>query len=464
MMLGCLVCFCRHIKRKVTSRCLIGGIILLCITFAVIRSKYNFGVSDMPGQEMEAVHDHIQQRHQSRNSLNFDDVINATYHDLDRLREEQQTRTQHLHAQCDLLHNTTRGLSSEDWAYGRIEVDHTQHYLYCPLLKVGSTFFRRVFYTMRQGRRLVNPYLVPINKALAAKRNVLTQILPLTSPETTAFLNNATSIIFVREPFSRILSGYVDKLFAPNPYFWSQIGKYVVSKFRPEAKRKDLVCGSDVTFEEFISYLIDGELTNSSHRDAHFTPAYDQCKPCHLNYTVVGKMETFQTDVSYTLAQLGFNVSKEKLSQWSNDATHDAILDSIVSPFGWRSMVRKCMSWYEGLKRIWRKIQIRGIISMEEKFPWSRDFSERSVTIRMFTDRVKKLHAQTDKTKLKKQRKEVVIEAFSRIKQEDLKKLVEMFRPDFQLFEYDTRPDFIFSEEIVKPFRQKNNLFNVFNV
>ncbi|KAH9508073.1 Carbohydrate sulfotransferase 9 [Bulinus truncatus] len=397
-------------------------------------------------------------------SYGFDDVVNGTYHDIEAVREEQMSRVHHLHLQCDASADKMTGLSSEAWAYGRIEISQSSRYLYCPLLKVGSTFFRRVFYTMRERKQLLNPYIVPINQALAAKRTVLEQILPLNSPSTMAFLNSSTSIIFVREPYSRILSGYVDKLFAPNPYFWSQIGKHIISKYRQGAKIKELFCGHDVTFAEFVEYVVQGEQTNDTHRDAHFTPTYDQCKPCQLNYTVIGKMETFQSDVAYTLSQLGHNVSQEKLNQWAKDATHDAILDSTVSPFGWKFTVRKCMSWHEGLKRIWRKLQIRGIISIEEKFPWPPDLSDKAITVRMFTERVKKLNSQADKAKLKKQKLEVLAEAFSTIKHEHLLKLVDIFKPDFQLFQYNLFPDYIFDENTVSQFRNKHNIFNVNNI
>ncbi|CAL1542934.1 unnamed protein product, partial [Lymnaea stagnalis] len=316
--------------------------------------------------------------------------------------------------------------------------------MYCPVHKVGSTFFRRVFYAMRENRRLSNPYTIPIKKALASKRIVLKQLLPLDAPDTAAFLNSSTSIIFVREPFARILSGYVDKLFAPNPYFWSQIGKHIISKFRRDAKPLEKSCGHDVTFSEFIDYLIDAELAYDSHPDVHFTPTYDQCKPCQLNYSVIGKMETFQPDLAYTLHQLGYNVSKVELAQWARDATHDAIQDSTVSPFEWKLKIKKCMSWHEGLKRMWRKNQIRGIISMEERFPWSPDYSEKFVSVRMFMERVKKLNAAADQLKLKKQKLSVLTEAFSTIRVERLLKLVEAFKPDFQLFQYDMHPHFIF--------------------
>ncbi|XP_055872583.1 uncharacterized protein LOC106051645 [Biomphalaria glabrata] len=448
--------FWRYARRKLTSKLVLCGTVTLLVVGVFVLSK------DTEPKREENDHALFLDSFAIRQHPYYGaDDVNGTYLNMDTIKEEQASRVQHLHTQCDASPDKMVGLSSESWAYGRIEINKNSNYLYCPLLKVGSTFFRRVFYTMRERKQLLNPYIVPINQALGAKRMVLEQILPLHSQATQAFLNGSTSVIFVREPFSRILSGYVDKLFAPNPYFWSQIGKHIISKYRPVAKIRQLMCGHDVTFAEFIEYLIEGELTNDTHRDAHFTPTYDQCKPCQINYTVVGKMETFQTDVAFTLAQLGYNVSQEKLKQWAKDATHDAILDSTVSPFSWKFTVKKCMPWHEGLKRIWRKLQIRGIISIEEKFPWSPEISEKSITVRMFTERVKKLNSQADKSKLKKQKIDVLAQAFSTVKREQLMKLVDIFKPDFQLFQYDMYPDYIFNELLVSKIRKKNTIFKI---
>jgi hypothetical protein len=38
--------------------------------------------------------------------------------------------------------------------------------------------------------------------------------------------------MFVRDPHSRILSGYVDKLYCPNTLYWKVTGRYVVSDIR----------------------------------------------------------------------------------------------------------------------------------------------------------------------------------------------------------------------------------------
>ena len=54
--------------------------------------------------------------------------------------------------------------------------------------------------------------------------------------------------MFTREPYSKLLSGYIDKLFAPNPYFWNVIGRFIIQKFRKYPSLRSLECGHDVTF------------------------------------------------------------------------------------------------------------------------------------------------------------------------------------------------------------------------
>ena len=120
------------------------------------------------------------------------------------------------------------------------------------------------------------------------------------------------------------------------------------------------------------------EQTNKLYRDRHFIPSYDQCKPCTYQYDIFGKMETFAADTSLVVAQLGHNLSQSTLDSWSRESELDAIVDSIRSPYGWRMYIMKCMSWEEANQRIWRKLQIRGLLDKKESPPmatfhqWSR--------------------------------------------------------------------------------------------
>ena len=128
-----------------------------------------------------------------------------------------------------------------------MEASRRHGYYYCPLLKVGSTFFRRLFFAMEHNMEIKSPFDIGISRALDAKRTTLSKI----NPEDRKWLEeNATAIMWVRDPYARLLSGYVDKLFAPNPYFWNVIGGHIISSHRPGGAEGK--CFHDVTFPEFI--------------------------------------------------------------------------------------------------------------------------------------------------------------------------------------------------------------------
>ncbi|XP_046554987.1 carbohydrate sulfotransferase 8-like [Haliotis rubra] len=184
---------------------------------------------------------------------------NLSYYDLFPVGRRFMVREQQVQDGCRGRETELRGLSSEKWAFERIEVDTDRRTLYCPLLKVGSTFWRRIFYAMRQNATINTPYDISINKALMSKRETLQKLLPLNSSSTQQYLKESVNIMFVREPFSRLISGYVDKLFAPNPYFWTVIGKFIISNYRKDPSPQSLRCGHDVTFPEFVQYVVDTE-------------------------------------------------------------------------------------------------------------------------------------------------------------------------------------------------------------
>ncbi|XP_067653897.1 uncharacterized protein [Haliotis asinina] len=387
---------------------------------------------------------------------------NLTYYDLFPVGRRFMVREQQVRDGCRGRETELRGLSTEKWAFDRIEVDISRGTLYCPLLKVGSTFWRRIFYAMRQNATIHTPYDISINKALMSKRDTLQKLLPLNNSSTQQYLKESVNIMFVREPFSRLISGYVDKLFAPNPYFWTVIGKYIISNYRKDPSPQSLRCGHDVTFPEFVQYVVDTEARNDPHRDAHFTPTYDQCKPCQVPYNIIGKMETFKDDTAFILNTLGYNVSSNSLKFWSSKAEEDAVIDSTLSPFGWKKKILKCMSFYEAAKRIWRKMQIRGIVRKDYAMPYSEK-SLKTVSSHQFIKALLKARGSDDaRGFLKRQKQEVLQKAFQLVPQTDLEKIRQLFKPDFELFGYDMHPKHIFPDN---PSHSGSNwLFNLSSV
>lgn len=57
------------------------------------------------------------------------------------------------------------------------------------------------------------------------------------------------------------------------------------------------------TFEEFVRYLIDTDLT--LYADDHWIPYYLFCTPCLVHYDVIIHFETLQSDVQLLLDRMG---------------------------------------------------------------------------------------------------------------------------------------------------------------
>ena len=195
---------------------------------------------------------------------------------------------------------------------------------------------------------------------------------------------------------------------------------------------------------EFIKYVIENERTNRLKRDTHFVPSYDQCKPCDYHYDIIGKMETFSEDASLVVAQLGFNLSQSTLRTWSRESELDAIEDSVTSPYGWRRDVTRCITWEEANQRVWRKLQIRGVLDRREALPLS-NFKQYSSSPAGFIQLCKSSWERFRETGLKSQQKrDALSSAYSLVPREDLELLREYFLLDFDLFGYESRPDAIY--------------------
>ena len=281
-----------------------------------------------------------------------------------------------------------------------------------------------------------SPFQIPAEAALGG--NVKT-FKDTGFDEIVAVLSTSTKFVFTRDPFVRLLSGYVDKLFSPNPSFWRAVGTHAIKMNRENASALSKSCGHDLTFAEFVKYFIHSEETKVK-RDGHFTPMYDHCRPCQVKYDIIGKMESFEQDTLYILEKLGFNDLYNRLS---NDFRTQTNMDSFVDQTN--HVINdggiKCMSKHDKQKRMWRKMQIRGLISKNSAFPFSEVESDH-VTKREYVDALISAVGDAKDPEVSDRYKwEAVREAYSTVSHEDMFKLRRIFRPDCVVFSYDCSLD-----------------------
>lgn len=127
-------------------------------------------------------------------------------------------------------------------------------------------------------------------------------------------LGNYTKVIFVRDPLERLASAYQDKFADVNSSskaYQTGIGTEIIRKYRHQPSQISLETGHDVTFPEFVSYVIDEWKAGRRQLDVHWRPMIDLCLPCSMEYDIVGKFETLHRDVDFLLQRLNeSNVSR----------------------------------------------------------------------------------------------------------------------------------------------------------
>ncbi|EDW64577.1 carbohydrate sulfotransferase 11 [Drosophila virilis] len=150
-------------------------------------------------------------------------------------------------------------------------------------------------------------------------------------------LPSALSFLFVRDPFERILSAYRNKLEGNRNSFYKALGTKVVQRFRRRSASGTFPrCGP--TFEEFVRFLIQEHATGNRF-DEHWAPVYSFCTPCSVNFSIIGKTETFQRDSEFIIRQAGLEslllgkLPRRKLRKIANRARNGVKSEELVERY-----------------------------------------------------------------------------------------------------------------------------------
>ena len=271
-------------------------------------------------------------------------------------------------------------------------------------------------------------------------------------------LKDYKKILVVRNPYRRLFSGYVDKFLGPNHLYHSTLGRQIIRMFRPNATAYSLQCGHDVTFPEFIEYILHslptGHLANS-----HFTPIHKLCRPCFLHYDVI-KMENLANEVPQLLNSLGVDphsfqylFQKDTLME---ARLKDEIRHTIFLYYKNKNSIKRCLPPIKVLERLWIRDSIRGFIEKGHQFPLKAK-DVKSLTRSQLFNIFKSAYRVPQTKNSSKAYNDAIQKAFLQVPDENMALVQKYLEPDCKLFGYDPNP----KEFIRNPwsYRSEINIF-----
>ncbi|XP_063954735.1 carbohydrate sulfotransferase 11-like [Lytechinus pictus] len=227
--------------------------------------------------------------------------------------DTQQQRRPHLQEACEGLDakkhpENIDGLSADTLKnMNHIIVIDKLKTLYCYIPKAGCTTMKRMLLEL-SGH--INSTYIPHEKGdihvLAAKH--FRSLREFSLEDANEKIKTYRKLVFVREPFSRMLSAYRDKLESKGPFKKRCLRRMVNRDVRPMASgNEDL----NITFGNFVDYLGNPRNTLADPFEEHWREMSRLCYPCRVPYDFIGHFENFNEDVREGLQTITHDVDVE---------------------------------------------------------------------------------------------------------------------------------------------------------
>ena len=142
-------------------------------------------------------------------------------------------------------------------------------------------------------------------------------------------LNNFTTFMFTRHPFSRLLSAYHCKVGPDATEEHVHRGFYDLLRKRITKKYKLTKPNGIPDFQDFAQYLID----TNSFSDPHWKENYKIVSPCYVDYDIIGHFETLAEDATYVLTSVGAECVVDFPTSEGSAATNSSQTDTLVENY-----------------------------------------------------------------------------------------------------------------------------------
>lgn len=177
-------------------------------------------------------------------------------------------------------------------------------FMYCQIPKVACTNWRRVLLVLTGFYNTTEASELKAKHVHDSYDRDLTYLSELSSGGISYRVKKYKKFLFVREPFERLLSAFRNKIQNhQNEYFFEKFSRKILKKYRDRNMTSETMRQSNVTFIEFVRYLLDPSTRKRGLND-HWEHFNTLCHPCLLKYDFIGKYETLDRDAYFILRNL----------------------------------------------------------------------------------------------------------------------------------------------------------------
>lgn len=229
---------------------------------------------------------------------------------FDSLLHIQQVRKKTLRSFCRKKSKLTKLPATQKEAsqlLSSIAVSHKLNFLYCKIPGTGVEEWEQLLEGILENENVTLQVPVPYhqdfgNKMALSKYN-------LTSME--ALLKTYTKVAFIRDPFHRLISAYMHQM------------------------------ADNLTFKEFIDYILYSGLTNAS---VEWTPLVKLCHPCLVQYDYIIMFGFLGNEVHHLMLRTGFpdNIQMPKFRDSKIQWTYNWLEEEMFSELSLVQKKRLC--------------------------------------------------------------------------------------------------------------------------
>ncbi|XP_052790939.1 uncharacterized protein LOC128224890 [Mya arenaria] len=306
---------------------------------------------------------------------------------------------------------------------------------YCKVPKCGSTFWIRLFTVLDNGINVAKNILEKSRSSLHRMphsfHSSLLSILQLKSP----------TILSARNPYSRLYSAYIDKLYLF--LMWNYSLKILAIDKTNTTER---ICPQTVSFEDFLQWIL-RDASQGKTLNRHWAPMFSLCKPCDVVPISIVRQETFAKDVKFILQYLKVDEDKYEfiMSALQGNRVETALPSIIATVLNRvKTLVKdNCLNWIDIARRTWSAFQIQGFIANEVNFPSEqfRNLTDPSDVVKVSEFIISEIYKHPlSKDESRNQRNMALQAAYSDVGEETIVGIQQLYKEDFLLFGYSFVP------------------------